>query len=457
MNFLIPKKLTFFYNEKARYKIAYGGRGAGKTENICAILILLALSSKKRILCTREYQSSIKDSVHYVLEQLIYEYNLQDKFNITKTEIRCLTTGSDFIFKGMQDMNSLKSLGRIDICFVEEAAKIAKEKWEKLIPTIRQKGSEIWVALNPELDRDDTYRRFIKNKLTNSIVQKVNYNDNPFFNETELPAEMELLKQNDYEAYLNVWEGQPIQRSALQVFSGKYKVEDFETPPLDEMDVPRFFYGGDWGFVDPTAFIRCFMWNGCLYVDYEAVGVRVELEKTENPPPRAKDNDYPNNFAYLEELFNSIPESKRWEIKADSANPDKISLMRNKGFRIVGTKKKFLKDDKKSKEEKARQESDKKSYIEAGISYLRGKFKHIIIHSRCKSMAMEFDRYSYKEDKNTGEPLPEIQDIWNHCIDALRYSIDSYIQGKVSTLEARRMRRLKNESKNKIILKSVTL
>ena len=391
MNFEIPEKLLYFITEKKRYKVSYGGRGSSKSWTAGRSLIVHALQSKIRILCTRQLQTSIKDSVHKLLCDSIFELGLDKYFEITRDAIRCYN-GSEFIFKGIQNnVNEIKSIEGIDYCWVEEAQSVSEASWNILIPTIRKEGSEIWVTFNPDREEDATYQRFVVNPPPDSIVQLVNYYDNPWFPEV-LRKEMEYDKEVDYGKYEHVWLGKTVIDTDLQIYHGKFEMKDFETP-----EGVTFYYGADWGFAnDPTAVVRCFIKEQCLYIDYESGGVGVEFEE-------------------LPQLFNKIPDIHRWDIRADSARPETISYMSRQGYRVKACPK-------------------WKGSVEDGIEYIRS-FRKIYVHPRCKHTYEEFKFYSYKQDKNTGDVLPIVVDKNNHYMDALRYALNPYIQKNISILE----------------------
>lgn len=206
MKIQIPAKLTFLY-EPARYKIAWGGRGGAKSESFSDALVTQGMARKLKILCAREIQSSLAESVHAVLRHSINKLGLQTVYEIQDAVIFNKTTGTEFIFAGIRhNIGKIKSMFGVDICWVEEAANVSKTSWEILIPTIRKEGSEIWVSFNPELDTDETYKRFVLDPPENAKVVKINFDDNPWFPET-LRIEKDSLKIKDYDAYLNVWEG----------------------------------------------------------------------------------------------------------------------------------------------------------------------------------------------------------------------------------------------------------
>jgi predicted phage terminase large subunit-like protein len=197
----------FLIDTPCRYKVLYGGRGSGKSHQVARALIVMATQKPLRILCTRELQKSIKDSVLKLLADIIIDHNLEHLFQIQTTTIRCMN-GSEFIFAGLRNNpTEIKSMEGVDIVWCEEAANITKESWDLLIPTIRKDNSEIWVTFNPRFETDATYQRFILNTPDNCILKKFNYTDNPFFNAT-LREEMELCKKLLYEDYLHIWEGE---------------------------------------------------------------------------------------------------------------------------------------------------------------------------------------------------------------------------------------------------------
>ena len=375
----IPPFYTFLAFPK-RYKSIYGGRGAGRSWSICRMLLGMASAKKLRILCTREYQASIKESVHQLLSSQIELLGLQEYFTVTRDSIRS-RCGSEFIFKGLKiNPTEIKSLEGVDICFVEEAQSISNESWELLIPTIRKDGSEIWLSWNTGETKDPTYQRFVANMPDDCISKKATWRDNPYFPAT-LERERAYLQRVDTEAYQHVWEGEPRSISDACILKGKFEVGEFEAH-RDQ----RFFMGSDFGFSnDPTTLIRCFILDGDLWIDYEAVGIGVELDD-------------------INELYSSVPDHGKWTIYADNSRPDTISYLARKHQLNI-------------------KPCDKgKDSVEEGIAYLR-KFPVIHVHQRCKHVLDEMKSYSYKTDSKTGEVLPIVIDKNNHCIDALRYAL----------------------------------
>jgi phage terminase large subunit len=200
-----PIKLQPLF-KKARYKICYGGRGGAKSWGIARALLILGARSSLRILCAREFQASIKDSVHKLLCDQIEALGLTGFYEITQNSIRG-ANGSEFAFIGLKNNpTNIKSFEGVDICWVEEGQTVSRLSWNILIPTIRKSGSEIWVSFNPDLETDETYQRFVVKPPRDAVIIKINWSDNPWFPDT-LRIEKDALKERDPKAYANVWEG----------------------------------------------------------------------------------------------------------------------------------------------------------------------------------------------------------------------------------------------------------
>jgi phage terminase large subunit len=194
--------------EPRRYKVAYGGRGSGKSWAFAMALLILGSQRTMRVLCAREIQKSLRDSVHQLLTDQIQALGLSHHYEIYDTEIRG-KNGTLFTFAGLQQhtVTSIKSYEGADICWVEEAQTVSKKSWDVLIPTIRKRGSEIWVTFNPDLDTDETWRRFVETPPPDSWVEQVNYLQNPWF-PPELEAERKHSELTDPDAYRNIWLGE---------------------------------------------------------------------------------------------------------------------------------------------------------------------------------------------------------------------------------------------------------
>jgi len=221
-----PQKLAFLF-EPCRYKVCYGGRGGAKSWGIARALLILGAKSPLRILCAREFQTSIKDSVHKLLCDQIDSMGLTGFYEITDKSIRG-KNGTEFFFVGLRNnVTNVKSIEGVDKCWVEEAQTVSKTSWNTLIPTIRKEESEIWVSFNPELETDETYQRFVLNSPENCKVIKINWSDNPWFPET-LRLEKDALRDRDIEAYNTVWEGLCRQTVDGAIFARELQMSELE-------------------------------------------------------------------------------------------------------------------------------------------------------------------------------------------------------------------------------------
>jgi phage terminase large subunit len=223
-----PEKLSVLFEpEYSRYRVLYGGRGGAKSWGIARALLIKAARKTTRVLCAREFQTSIKDSVHKLLSDQIVAMGMQGFYEITQNTIRG-KNGSEFNFVGLKNnIANVKSYEGVDIAWVEEANTTSKLSWSTLIPTIRKEGSEIWISFNPELETDETYQRFVANPPENAIVQKINWSDNPWFPET-LRIEKDNLFVRDREAYNTVWEGMCRQTVDGAIFAKEMQQAEFD-------------------------------------------------------------------------------------------------------------------------------------------------------------------------------------------------------------------------------------
>jgi hypothetical protein len=190
----------------ARYKIFHGGRGSAKSWSVARALLIRGAEQPLRILCVREFQNSLAQSVHQLLADQVEELQLAGFYRVGKGSITG-RNGTEFVYAGLRhNISKIKSFEGADIVWVEEGQSVSKHSFDVLIPTIRRPGSEIWVTFNPDLAEDDVWQRFVVSPLPGSLVQRVNWSGNPWF-PAELRAEKDHLRTRDLDAYENVWEG----------------------------------------------------------------------------------------------------------------------------------------------------------------------------------------------------------------------------------------------------------
>jgi phage terminase large subunit len=383
----LPPKMLELFDRPARYRVCFGGRGAGRSWSFARVLLVKSLERRIRVLCAREFQNSIADSILTLLADQMELLGLSSYFEVQNTTI-IGRNGSEFIFAGIKsNINRIRSLEGINIAYCEEAAGISKNSWETLIPTLfRVAGGELWCAFNPDLETDPTHQRFVVHPPDNSIIVKSTFEDNPWL-PSGLRAEMEYLKRVDYDAYMHVWEGNVRTHSDAQIFRGKFVIDSFE--PASDWNGP--FFGADWGFSqDPTALVKCWISGRTLYVEHEAYAIGCDIDRTPA-------------------LFDLVPGARHATIRADSARPETISYMKRHGYPNMASVNKWS------------------GSVEDGIAHLR-QYERIVIHPRCVHVAEEMRLFSFKVDRLSGDILATPEDRHNHCVDALRYALQPMIK-----------------------------
>jgi phage terminase large subunit len=328
----IPEKLAFLMQpattlpKGGRIKVIHGGRGSTKSESVARAYLARGMAQRKRILCAREVQSSIKESVHQLLSQLIEQQNMGQFYKVQNDAIKGVN-GTEFIFKGLKhDSASIKSMQGIDLCWVEEADKVSAASWKYLIPTIRAgfpdpgyaegEVSEITIVLNPELEDDYTYQEFVVHPPSFAIVQEMNWRDNPFF-----PAVLEAERMEVYsdpkkrDEYLWIWEGKTRKSLEGAIYANELRDAEEEkrvtrVPYIKGIAVHTFW---DLGWADKTAIwfvqrvgqswhiIDFYENSGCLIDHY-----LLELQK------RSEDFGYVYGIHHLpHDADNNYPGQKR--------------------------------------------------------------------------------------------------------------------------------------------------
>jgi phage terminase large subunit len=383
----LPPKLVGIFTPprgSVQYRAMYGGRGSAKSFSAALMAAIWGYADPLRILCTREFQASIKESFHAELKAAIATVPwLAAHYDVGVDYIKG-ANGTEFIFRGLRrNEQSIKSLAKIDLTIVEEAEDIPETSWLALEATVfRQAKSELWAIWNPREENSPVDKRFRQNPPSNALVTAINWQDNPFF-----PAGLETLRQReqsrlDPATYAHVWEGAYLQNSHAQVFHGKSQVEAFE-PGLD-WDGP--YYGGDFGFSqDPTAAVEVWRNGENIYIRREMFKTGLELDDTAPAVTRA------------------LPGFERQVSRWDNARPESISHLKRHGL------------------PKAIAVDKWPGSVEDGIAYLRSHAR-IVIHPECVNMQREARLYSYKVN-DAGDPTTKIVDAHNHGWDAVRYAV----------------------------------
>ena len=366
------------------YRAMFGGRGSGKSYSAALVSAIWGYMEKLRILCVREFQNSIKGSF-YAEVKAACEANpwLLEHYTFGRDFIRG-ANGTEYIFKGLHgNPQSVKSLAKIDLTIVEEAEDLTEDAWLQLEATVfRQPDSELWALWNPKNRNSPVDFRFRQHPPKSAIVECVNFDGNPFLDVRMQDLREHQLNTLDYGTYSHIWLGAYLENSDKQIFNGRWEVKEFSSAP--NWDGP--YQGGDFGYSqDPTAAVRCWVHDECLYIEYESGGQGIELD------------DIPDRCAV-------IPDFDKYVTRWDSAQPAMISHISRNGLpKSEGVKKGA-------------------GSVADGIAFIRS-FKRVYIHPRCKNTAQEFQLYSWKVNR-AGDILTEPVDAMNHWIDATRYAME---------------------------------
>ena len=390
-----PDKLQFLF-EPYRYKVSYGGRGSGKSWSYARALLIKAANEPTRVLCAREIQKSIKQSVHTLLNDQIQSLGLGAFYEVLEAEIRGIN-GSTFSFTGLatNTVESIKSFEGCDIVWVEEAQTVSKKSWDILIPTIRKPDSEIWVSFNPNIDTDDTYQRFVVEPPENAKVVKVNYTDNPWF-----PEVLEIERQHSLKTnpdYANIWEGDCKAAVDGAIYSNEIREAQEEgritTVPYDPM--MKVHVVMDLGWNDSMSVILC--QKGIS--DLRIIGYIEDDHRTlDSYSAQLKNLSY--NWGTMFLPHDGQSKDFKHGISAED-------IMRKLGWdvRIVP-----------------------KQDIESGIKLARMNFHRIYFDKSANRLVECLKNYRRSINSATNEPGAPLHDEFSHGADAFRYlctSIDS--------------------------------
>lgn len=366
-----------------------GGRGAAKSQALAAIGILESYIDDGVILCCREIQKSVSDSIYAMLVSYIEDKKLDADFKVLNTSITNLKTGAEFIFAGLKsNITSIKSINKLRVVLVDEAENVTQASWDVLLPTPRYNDVRIYVVFNPRFEDDPTYQEFVAKSDPRKQVIDIQYTDNPWF-----PPSLERQRQRDAKGdagrYAWIWGGKFLQITEASILAKKLVTRLFEVD--DSYGDPLI--GVDWGFsIDPNAVTESYIKDNTLYIRNAAKKVGLELDDT------------------AEWLIKHVPKIKQYTSRADNARPETISKVkhdRDNPIPLIRACKKW------------------KGCVEDGIAQLQS-YDEIVIHPDADECKAELTAYSFKKDKFdeiTAIPL----DLDNHFADSLRYGIEHHI------------------------------
>ncbi len=392
----LPPRLRRVFGGAADVRGAYGGRGSGKTRSFALMSVVRAYQwagngAQGIILCGRQFMNSLADSsMEEIRAAIALQSWLAPYFDIGETYIRtsaALPGRIDFSFSGMdRNIDSIKSKARLKLAWIDEAEPVSEAAWARLIPTLREADSELWVTWNPEREDSATHRRFRETRDPRMRITALNWQDNPWF-----PKVLDRQRRRDAaqrpDSYHHVWEGGFLRQTEAQVLKGR--VTQAEFVPLPYWHGP--YFGADWGFsVDPTVLVKCWVAGRRLYIEDEAYGHEVPIDDTPA-------------------LFARIAGAPEHVIRADNSRPETINFVARHGFpRCIA--------------------ADKwPGSVEDGVEHLRS-YEGIVIHSRCGHAFREAQSWSYQTDRLTGDVLPLLRPGDDHVWDAVRYALAPLIR-----------------------------
>lgn len=269
----IPAAFRDLFDPQYRDYAYYGGRGGAKSHSIAGALVIQAAASPLRVVCAREIQESLRDSVKQLIEDKISDYGLEDHFEALRDETRA-KNGGRFVYKGMwRNPDALKSLEGADIFWGEEANRFSERSIRLIRPTMRKPGSRMIWSWNPEFDHDpvDKLFRGPAGPPPNSIVREVSWRDNPWFAGTPLMAEMEHDYRSNPAMAEHIWGGQYVSAvegayfaAQLAAVRNEGRIAPLARDPL--MQVRAFW---DLGWRDATAiWVAQFVGHQIRVLDY---------------------------------------------------------------------------------------------------------------------------------------------------------------------------------------------
>lgn len=374
----IPPEFKRLFDTDWREAAIWGGRFSLKSHTVARVLLIRARMSKIRVACFREYQSSIAESSHQLLVDLINEYDLKE-FRVTDNSIINTINGSDFIFKGLhRNEQSIKSIEGIDIAWVEEAQTVSNASIEVLTPTVRKDNSQIIYTYNRLTEEDPIHVRLVVEGRPNTLLINVNYDVAIKYGlmPDVIREEMEDDKKYRPSLYRFKWLGEPDNKEG-NIYKGWIVIDDIPH------EAKLWRRGLDFGYTnDPTAQVATYKYNGGIILDEE-----IYLKGLSNKQ--------------IFDINNNLPE-RNTLIKADSAEPKSIDELRNYGLNILPTVK-------------------GKDSINNGIQFIQSQ--KISVTRRSTNLIKEYNLYKWLVDRQ-GKTTNNPSDINNHLMDAIRYALE---------------------------------
>lgn len=365
-----------------RFEVYYGGAGSGKSFFITQKILIKALASKRKVLIMRKVGATLKDSVWQLVLDTLVEWKLYSSCKVNKSTFTIeLFNGSMLLFKGMDDSEKIKSITGITDIWVEEATEFTEEDIEQLNLRLRAEADNLQMmfSFNPVSKANWVYRRWFAKGVTitdDTVVHQSTYKDNSFLPDDYIATIEKMAKTNP--TYYRIY--------ALGEFASLDKLvfNNWRVGTVDDTADWNLLCGLDFGYTnDPTAFIVSFVKDDTLYVAKEFV--RTGLLNNQ-----------------IATAITDLGFAKS-TIIGDSAEVKSIEELKRDGlYRIYPAVK-------------------GQGSILQGIQKLQQY--DIIVDPRCEHMITELQNYAWEKDRQSGEYINKPIDEFNHCIDALRYSL----------------------------------
>jgi phage terminase large subunit len=382
----------------SRYKVLYGGRGSGKSWGVARALLDLGLDKPIRVLCAREIQKTISESVHQLLKDQIAGLGLSEFYTVQENVIYG-ANGTEFVFAGIRglDVTKIKSFENVDYCWVEEGQAVTRKSWDVLTPTIRKPGSEIWVTFNPDLDTDETYQRFVEYPPNDCIVLEINWRDNPWFTGELEKERQDLLRkvaqglrtQDDYE---NIWEGKCRSAEVGAIYAREMGMLGSRVLNLPYDPMLKVHTVWDLGFNDQTSIIF-------VQRNLTAIHVIDYLEDNQKTMAEYVEMLKAKGYNYGSDWLPWDGSEERYKLTDVTNSPQGILKKLQRTVRIVD-----------------------KMDVESGIKKAR------LVFPRCyfdkgKTVRLRecLKRYKRAVPVSTDEPASPVHDVYSHGADAFRY------------------------------------
>ena len=383
--------LPYLSDYSHRYEIYYGGAGSGKSVFIAQKILFKALNDKRKVLIVRKTLNSQKDSCWRLMLEQLSQWQIRGmcKVRITDYAIE-LPNGSMLLFKGLDDSERIKSIVGITDIWIEEATELIEEDFDQLDLRLRARASDLqmFVSFNPISKVNYVYRKwFAQDPGEDTLIVKTTYKDNRFLPEEYIKSLEKRIHTNP--TYYKIYALGEFCSLDKLVYNN-WRVEAFE-PPKDG----KLIVGLDFGFTnDPTAIVASIVKGDDIFIfkEYTSTG---------------KTNQQ------IAEIITSMGFSKS-TIIADSAEPKSVAEIRKCGILRI------------------KESAKGKDSIIHGIQRLQGY--NLIVHPSCQNIITELENYSWIKDKTTGEYTNKPIDMFNHSLDALRYSLQALDQHKFTAV-----------------------